>query len=491
MELDKAKQYIEDVMSGKQVCCTYVKQAVQRHLNDLKRDDIYFDEEAAERPLKFATFTKHYKGELAGQPFDMLPFQAFIVAMIFGWKLKKNGKRRFRKAYIEISRKGGKAIDLNTKIPTPNGFTTMGALKVGETIFGGDGKPCIVMFKSDINYNPESYLVTFSNGQQVKACADHQWQLSDYGEKKVVTTKQLFDGISFPYNIECADSTLTKVGKFETLYGFNYITIKSIVPCDPVPMQCIQVDSHDSTYLIGETFIRTHNTFLAAFIANYLFIADGEEGAEVYTGATTRKQSKLCFDDAKKMVESSPDLAKRVGVLTHNMNVISTNSKFEYCSSDYGTLDGLNPNGVILDEIHAYKTSGLYDIFTSAVGARTEPLILMITTAGFNKTWWCYRDMRKSVLKILEGGVVDDEMFGIVYTLDEKDDYTDRKVWIKANPSMGYAVGEDYLEGQVKASKIRPSETVNVLTKNFNIWTDAAKIWIPTCLLYTSDAADE
>lgn len=329
MELDKAKQYIEDVMSGKQVCCTYVKQAVQRHLNDLKRDDIYFDEEAAERPLKFATFTKHYKGELAGQPFDMLPFQAFIVAMIFGWKLKKNGKRRFRKAYIEISRKGGK-------------------------------------------------------------------------------------------------------------------------------------------------------TFLAAFIANYLFIADGEEGAEVYTGATTRKQSKLCFDDAKKMVESSPDLAKRVGVLTHNMNVISTNSKFEYCSSDYGTLDGLNPNGVILDEIHAYKTSGLYDIFTSAVGARTEPLILMITTAGFNKTWWCYRDMRKSVLKILEGGVIDDEMFGIVYTLDEKDDYTDKKVWIKANPSMGYAVGEDYLEGQVKASKIRPSETVNVLTKNFNIWTDAAKIWIPT-----------
>lgn len=479
MELDKAKQYIDDVLSGKELVCQYTRQAVERHVKDLKRKDIYFDEEEAEKVLKFFPFVKHYKGAWAGKDFILEPYQCFIVSSIFGWK-NLDGTRRFRKATIEIPRKSGKELCLNTLIPTPyNGFTTMGELKEGDIVFGGDGKPCKVLFKSDIDYTPQSFDITFSNGQLVRAGADHQWQLSDYGEKKIFTTKQLFDGVKFPYMIECADSTLTKIGEFHTSYGFNYVAINRIVPCKSVPMQCIEVDSSDNTYLIGKTFVRTHNTTIAAGIGLYMFVADGEAGAEVYTGATTRDQAKICFTDARQMALVSKPISSRAEVLTKNMSIVPTASKFEYVSSDYDTLDGLNPHLAILDEVHAYKTGGLYDIFISAMGARTQPLLLIITTAGFRKEWWYYKSQRKGIIDILSGRVQDDTTFGIIYTLDEGDDWKDPKVWKKANPSLGVNIKESYLRQRVNDALIRPSETVNVMTKHFNVWTDAAKIWIP------------
>ena len=478
MSLEKFNSYINGVLSGDILSNRYVILAVQRHIRDLERSDIYFDEKAAAHAMGFFPFLKHYKGEWAGNPFELEPYQCFIIGSIFGWK-NKNGFRRFNKANIEIPRKAGKQICLTTKIPTPNGFATMKELNVGDIIFGGDGNKCKVLFKSDIDYAPESYIVKFSNGEEIKACADHQWQLSDYGEKKVFTTKQLFEGVKFPNMIECADSTLTYVGHYNTSYGFNYVSIKSIVPCDSVPMQCIEVDSSDNTYLIGETFIRTHNTTLAAGIANYMFVADNEKGSEVYTAATTRDQAKICFRDAREMVLASKDLSKRVTVLAKNMSITQSASKFEYVSSDYDTLDGLNPHLWVCDETHAYKTSGIYDIGISAMGARTQPLLLIITTAGFKKEWWYFRSQRKGVIDILEGIIEDDTTFGIIYTLDEGDDYRDPKVWKKANPHLGVSITEDYLKSRVNDAMVRPSETVNVLTKHFNVWTDAARIWIP------------
>lgn len=220
-------------------------------------------------------------------------------------------------------------------------------------------------------------------------------------------------------------------------------------------------------------------TFIAA-IALYLFIADGEEGAEVYTAATTREQAKIAFTDARQMVLRSPDLNKRVEVLTRNMNITKSAAKFEYVSSDYDTLDGLNPTVAVLDEVHAYKTNGIYGIFASAFGSREQPMMLIITTAGFRKEWWYYKVQRRSIIEILEGKIVDDSVFGVIYTLDEGDDWQDPEVWKKANPNLGVTPSIEYLEGRVRDALNKPSERVNVLTKHFNIFTDASDVWIPS-----------
>lgn len=218
-------------------------------------------------------------------------------------------------------------------------------------------------------------------------------------------------------------------------------------------------------------------TTLGAGIANYMLIGDGEAGAEIYTGATTRDQAKICFNEAQEMIRKSPALNKRATVLAHNVHVLATASKMQPVSSDHNVLDGLNPHCVILDEIHAYRDSGLFDIFVSAIGARTQPLIFMITTAGFNKEWFCY-NYRKYVLSILNKSVRDDSIFGIVYTLDDGDEWTDETNWFKSNPNLGVSVSLDYLRSRVKTAMQRPSEQVNVKTKNLNVWTDAPKVWI-------------
>lgn len=219
-------------------------------------------------------------------------------------------------------------------------------------------------------------------------------------------------------------------------------------------------------------------TTFAAGVALYMMVADAESGAEVYTGATTRDQARICFEEAQNMVRKAPDLQKRLTVYKYNIHSLATASKMEPVSSDYNTLDGLNPHCVILDELHAYKNSGLFDIFKSATGARAQPLVFMITTAGFNKEWFCY-GLRKSILSILDGAVQDDSMFGMIYTLDENDDWQDPTVWAKANPNYGISVSEQYIKQECHSATIRPSERVNFLTKNLNVWTDAADVWIP------------
>ena len=219
-------------------------------------------------------------------------------------------------------------------------------------------------------------------------------------------------------------------------------------------------------------------TTLAAGIACYMAYLDGEAGAEIYTGATMRQQAGICFDDIKTMIQGSKALSKRSKILTHNVTVPASKTKIEYVSSDADTLDGLNPHCAILDEIHAYRNSKLYDVFVSAIGARKQPLIFMITTAGFNKDWFCYT-YRKSVLQVAQGVVEDDTMFGIVYKPDDDDKWDSIEAIKKSNPNLDVSVSLEYLLDQVQKARIRPTETVNVKTKHLNIWTDTQNSWIP------------
>lgn len=231
-------------------------------------------------------------------------------------------------------------------------------------------------------------------------------------------------------------------------------------------------------YAYNEVARKNGKTTEAAGIANYLFIADGTASAEVYTAATKRDQAKIAFDEAVRQVQGSPYLRKHVGVHKHNMHILSTGSKMMPLSSDAHTTDGGSPSGVILDEMHAFRDQGaLFHVLKSGIGARTNPLIYIITTAGFNKESACFK-LRKTCIDILEGKKKDDTMFVQIHGWDDEDDWKDTKNWIKVNPNIGKSISLKYLKDEFRQAVNNPSEEVNFKTKNLNMWTDSSIAWI-------------
>ncbi|GLQ31655.1 terminase large subunit [Litoribrevibacter albus] len=216
---------------------------------------------------------------------------------------------------------------------------------------------------------------------------------------------------------------------------------------------------------------------LSSGLGIYMLAFDGEGGAEVYSAATTRDQARIVYADAEVMVRKSPALNKRLGVHKNNIHHINSASKFEPLSSDANTLDGLNIHCGIVDELHAHKTRDVWDVLETATGAREQPLIIAITTAGSNKHGICY-EQRTYLTKVLNGQVEDDTYFGIIYTLDEDDDWQDEANWIKANPNLGVSKKIDDMRRLAKKAAEMPTARNNFLTKHLNIWVQAETAWL-------------
>lgn len=328
-------KYAKRVVSGKIVACRWVKMACRRHLKDLKRNDVYFDKDAADHAIGFFRFLKHSKGEWAGTVFVPELWQRFIIGNIFGWKRKKDDLRKYRTVYIEVARKNGK-----------------------------------------------------------------------------------------------------------------------------------------STLLSG--------------IGIYLFVADGEPGAEIFSAATKREQARICHAESIRMVKKSPDLRKRISIFKDNMNIPNTASLYEPLGADANTMDGLNVHGALIDELHAHKTRDTWDVLETATGARRQPLQIAITTAGVDQAGICY-EQHQYVKQVLSGAINDDTYFGIIYTLDLKkdfpklkkeDDWTDESVWGKANPNLGVSAKLDDMQRKCKkAMKIPPAQN-NFLRKHLDVWTQQVSRWI-------------
>jgi phage terminase large subunit-like protein len=149
---------------------------------------------------------------------------------------------------------------------------------------------------------------------------------------------------------------------------------------------------------------------LSAGIGLYLLVADGEQGAEIYSAATSRDQARIVFEEAKRMVTSSPALKRRVEVLINNLNVATSASRFMPLSSDASTMDGLNVHGAIIDELHAHRTRHVVDVLETATGARRQPLLFEITTAGYDRHSICFEHHDYSI-KVLEGKQAVDQQF--------------------------------------------------------------------------------
>lgn len=208
---------------------------------------------------------------------------------------------------------------------------------------------------------------------------------------------------------------------------------------------------------------------LAAAIGLYMFCADGEYAAEVYSGATTEKQAWEVFRPAKLMASKLSALKEAYGVEVNasNMNIPDTAARFEPIIGNPG--DGSSPHCAIVDEYHEHKDDRLLDTMETGMGAREQPLILMITTAGDNLSGPCYA-MQLDLQKVLDSAHVDETTFGMIYGLDQGDDWTDIETIKKANPNYGVSVFEDFLLSQLQQAKNSARKQSAFQTKHCNVW---------------------
>lgn len=225
---------------------------------------------------------------------------------------------------------------------------------------------------------------------------------------------------------------------------------------------------------------------LSSGVGLYLLMADGEEGAEVYSVATTRDQAKIVWQDARQMVLRSGGMQQRFGVeaSAHSIYVEDSASAFKALSRDHGgNLDGLNIHAGIIDELHAHKTREVFDVIDTGTGSREQSLLWLITTAGFNRSGICY-EKRSYTIKVLNGSVEDPTWFGIIYTVDEADLadeerlFTDAAVWQKANPNWGVSVMPADIARKARQALETPSARNNFLTKHLNVWVNADTAWM-------------
>ncbi len=215
-------------------------------------------------------------------------------------------------------------------------------------------------------------------------------------------------------------------------------------------------------------------TTVAAPLSIYLTFADGEGGAEGYAAATTRDQARILFEAAQNMLRQAPMVARELGVLfaANAISAAKTASRFMPISSDAKTLDGLNVQVAVCDEIAAHKTAEVYDALRTAMGKRRHPLLLSIGTAtgntsGIGKQLWDYS------VRVLEGVRLDDRLFALLYTIDEDDDPWAEATWIKANPGWGVSVVQDAIRGIMRQARNNPAQEAAVRTRHLNMWLGA------------------
>ena len=222
---------------------------------------------------------------------------------------------------------------------------------------------------------------------------------------------------------------------------------------------------------------KSGKSVLGACIGLYMFAADGEPGAEVYSGATSEKQAWEVFGPARQMCLKNPSFVSHFGIHVgaKNLHILDNASKFEPVIGKPG--DGASPHCAIVDEYHEHQTPDLYDTMLTGMGARSQPMLAVITTAGVDTSGPCYAK-RDEAVKVLEGSLENDQLFAIVFTIDEDNDWTEWPSWEKANPNLGVSGYPDFLQARRKEA-LQIASRQNILKcKHLNVWANAGSAWI-------------
>ena len=222
-------------------------------------------------------------------------------------------------------------------------------------------------------------------------------------------------------------------------------------------------------------------TCLMSALGLYGLIADGVAGAEVTTVAPSAEQSRIAFKKASNYLESI-NRFNLFKPMRGEIRFDKTHSRFRIMSTEAKFGDGFNPSFAIIDEYHAMKNNDIPNVLISGMGARKQPLMMYITTAGFDLLCPCkkYRDMCEEILR---GVKYDDTVFALIYEMDKEDNWKDKKNWKKCCPSLGITVSEDFMEQQMTMAENNSSEEREILTKTFNMWVNMKNDWLPYTLL--------
>ena len=231
----------------------------------------------------------------------------------------------------------------------------------------------------------------------------------------------------------------------------------------------------ETMFLVGR---KNGKTTLMAGIALYLLTADYEGAAEIYSVATKKDQARKALTEAVNMIKQSPELRAVLKKRRNDVYFAATSSKFEALASDSNTLDGLNSHGVIIDELHAIRDRNLYEVMKQSTSSRRQPLIVMITTAGTVREC-IFDDMYEYACRVADGEEVDEAFLPILYELDERSEWLDPKMWIKANPGLGKIKQVETLRSFVERAKKNPADRAGGLCKDFNVRENGSTAWLP------------
>lgn len=217
---------------------------------------------------------------------------------------------------------------------------------------------------------------------------------------------------------------------------------------------------------------------LAAGIALYLLLGEDEPGAEIYSAAVDREQAAIVFRSAREMVEASPVLMEHVELYRNVILRPATGGTYRVLSADVATKHGLNAHGIIFDELHAQPDRELWDVLTTATGARRQPLTVAITTAGYDRHTICW-DQHEYAERVLNGVFTDAEFYGLLYAASREDDWTSPATWAKANPSLDRTISSEYLASECLRAQRSPAYLNSFLRYHLNVWTEQISRWMP------------
>lgn len=239
------------------------------------------------------------------------------------------------------------------------------------------------------------------------------------------------------------------------------------------------------TKAVIEVARKNGKTTDGAATINYVYWADRpiEMGAECYCIGPKKEQAKIAWNEARMQIDKHPILRKRSRTYKQSSTIVKHDddaAQLTIWGRDAEKQDGFNPHFTLVDEAHLYPGNEAMEVIESGLGAREQPLIYIITTAGVDINAAYYQEERTLAVKILEGSIdpVPEHIFALIYALDEGDDWTNPDVWIKANPNLGVSVRWDYLKQRIQDALAVPSRQNKIKTKNLNLWTQAETRWI-------------
>ena len=224
---------------------------------------------------------------------------------------------------------------------------------------------------------------------------------------------------------------------------------------------------------------------LASSLMLFCLIADGEKGAQVACASTKRDQSRIIFDECHNMVRQSPALSRHVRKRKTDLYFAPTLSTLQCLGANYDTLDGLNLSCCVIDELHEVKRE-LYEVLRQSQSARTQPLLIMTTTAGTNRES-VYDSIYEYACKCADGSVQDDTFLPVLYELDARSEWQDPTAWPKANPNLGVSKSVDDLRVKVERAKVDPASLSGLLTKDFDVRENRTTAWLTFDAIHNPD----